>query len=55
MVVGFVAFFGEFIAFFDPQGLVLIASAVIVDFPLTATFLTPEEHAYLIWRKIVLF
>ncbi|KAH0825683.1 hypothetical protein J3R83DRAFT_10884, partial [Lanmaoa asiatica] len=23
----------------------------IVDFPSSATFLTPEEHAYLIWRK----
>ena len=23
----------------------------MVDFPATATFLTPEERAYVIWRK----
>ena len=25
--------------------------AVLVDFPATAKFLTPEERAYVIWRK----
>ncbi|KAH0838727.1 MFS general substrate transporter [Lanmaoa asiatica] len=29
----------------------VIAFFVIVDFPSTATFLTPDERAYLIWRK----
>ncbi|KAG8219182.1 MFS general substrate transporter [Butyriboletus roseoflavus] len=29
----------------------LIAFFVIVDFPSTATFLTPKERAYLVWRK----
>lgn len=28
--------------------------SVIVDFPSSATFLTPEERAYLIWKKSVL-
>jgi len=29
----------------------IIASFVMVDFPNTATFLTPEERAYVIWKK----
>ncbi|RDB15711.1 High-affinity nicotinic acid transporter [Hypsizygus marmoreus] len=29
----------------------LLAFAVMVDFPATAKFLTPEERAYIIWRK----
>ena len=53
MVIGFIAFFGEFRAL-DTQGSVSIVLSVIVDFPSTATFLTPEERAYLIWRKSVL-
>ncbi|KAF7325471.1 hypothetical protein MKEN_00395700 [Mycena kentingensis (nom. inval.)] len=29
----------------------LVAFFVLVDFPATATFLTPEERSFLIWRK----
>jgi len=29
----------------------IIAFFVMVDFPNTATFLTPEERAYVIWKK----
>ena len=28
--------------------------SVVVDSPSTATFLTPQERAYLVWRKSVL-
>ena len=29
----------------------VIAFFVLVDFPNTAKFLTPEERAYVIWKK----
>jgi len=29
----------------------IVAFMVLVDFPITATFLTPEERAFVIWRK----
>jgi len=32
----------------------LLAFAVLYDFPSTASFLTPEEQAYVIWKKSAL-
>jgi hypothetical protein len=29
----------------------VLAAFVLVDFPATAKFLTPEEKSYLIWKK----
>lgn len=33
----------------------VLALLVLVDFPVTAKFLTPEEKAYIVWKKSAFF
>lgn len=54
MVVGIVALFG--VSLNDSVAIFLGSDfsdcdLVLVDFPATATFLTPEERAFVVWKK----
>jgi len=51
--VGVLALFGKYFPglHFDTFSLTESPAIVLVDFPQTAKFLTPDERAFVIWRK----
>ena len=51
IVVGFIAFFGQCTRYSITQRADIYDRSVMVDFPGTAKFLTPEERAFVIWKK----
>ncbi len=51
VVVGVISFFSECTLWHTAGGHVSSETIVLVDFPHTATFLTPEERAWVVHRK----